>query len=564
MTVTSADGTATFNIVVDVTGANDNASIVAQAGGDYAVTEAGGVANGTLGDPSASGTVIVSDVDAGEAHFQVPVSLAGTYGTFTFNATTGAWSYTLNDNSAATQALTAGQHVTDTLTVTSADGTATFKIGREACRESDNASIVAQAVGDNAVSEAGGGANGTLGDPSASGTVIVSDVDAGEAHFQVPVSLAGTYGTFTFNATTGAWTYTLNDNSAATQALTAGQHVTDTLTVTSADGTATFNIVVFPSAAIFQASIVAQAGGDYAVSEAGGVANGTLGDPSASGTVIVSDVDAGEAHFQVPVSLAGTYGTFTFNATTGAWTYTLNDNSAATQALTAGQHVTDTLTVTSADGTATFNIVVDVTGANDNASIVAQAGGDYAVTEAGGVANGTLGDPSASGTVIVSDVDAGEAHFQVPVSLAGTYGTFTFNATTGAWTYTLNDNSAATQALTAGQHVTDTLTVTSADGTATFNIVVDVTGANDNASIVAQAGGDYAVTEAGGVANGTLGDPSASGTVIVSDVDAGEAHFHVPVSLAGSFPTLPSTEPTGAWTYTLNDNSAATQALTAG
>src|SRR3954451_15235073 len=198
--------------------------------------------------------------------------------------------------------------------------------------------------------------------------------------------------------------------------------------------------------------------------------------------------------------------------TTGAWTYTLNDNSAATQALTAGQHVTDTLTVTSADGTATFNIVVDVTGANDNASIVAQAGGDYAVTEAGGVANGTLGDPSASGTVIVSDVDAGEAHFQVPVSLAGTYGTFTFNATTGAWTYTLNDNSAATQALTAGQHVTDTLTVTSADGTATFNIVVDVTGANDNASIVAQAGGDYAVTEAGGVANGTLGDPSASGT----------------------------------------------------
>src|SRR4051812_30247738 len=447
MTVTSADGTATFNIVVDVTGANDNASIVAQAGGDYAVTEAGGVANGTLGDPSASGTVIVSDVDAGEAHFQVPVSLAGTYGTFTFNATTGAWTYTLNDNSAATQALTAGQHVTDTLTVTSADGTATFNIVVDVTGANDNASIVAQAGGDYAVTEAGGVANGTLGDPSASGTVIVSDVDAGEAHFQVPVSLAGTYGTFTFNATTGAWTYTLNDNSAATQALTAGQHVTDTLTVTSADGTATFNIVVDVTGANDNASIVAQAGGDYAVTEAGGVANGTLGDPSASGTVIVSDVDAGEAHFQVPVSLAGTYGTFTFNATTGAWTYTLNDNSAATQALTAGQHVTDNLTVTSADRTATFNIVDDVTGANDNASIVAQAGGDYALTEAGGVANGTLCDSSASGTVIVSAVAPRDALPILPVSLAGTYGTFTFNATTGAWTYTLNDNSAATQAL---------------------------------------------------------------------------------------------------------------------
>src|SRR4051812_34290352 len=135
------------------------------------------------------------------------------------------------------------------------------------------------------------------------------------------------------------------------------------------------------------------------------------------------------------------------------------------------------MTVTSADGTATFNIVVDVTGANDNASIVAQAGGDYAVTEAGGVANGTLGDPSASGTVIVSDVDAGEAHFQVPVSLAGTYGTFTFNATTGAWTYTLNDNSAPTQAPPVPYTTPYRSTVTSADGTATFNIVVDVTGA---------------------------------------------------------------------------------------
>src|SRR5205823_518155 len=98
-------------------------------------------------------------------------------------------------------------------------------------------------------------------------------------------------------------------------------------------------------------------------------------------------------------------------------------------------------------------------GANDNASIVAQAGGDYAVTEAGGVANRSEERRVGKGRGIGSAADAGKANFQVPVSLAGTYGTFTFNATTGAWTYTLNDNSAATQALTAGQHVTETLTV---------------------------------------------------------------------------------------------------------
>src|SRR5437763_4827 len=92
-----------------------------------------------------------------------------------------------------------------------------------------------------------------------------------------------------------------------------------------------------------------------------------------------------------------------------------------------------------------------------------------------------IGDPSASGTVIVSDVDAGEAHVPVPLSLSCTYATFTFNAPSVPTRRSSDLNSAATQALTAGQHVTDTLTVTSADGTATFNIVVDVTGANDNA-----------------------------------------------------------------------------------
>ncbi len=81
------------------------------------------------------------------------------------------------------------------------------------------------------------------------------------------------------------------------------------------------------------------------------------------------------------------------------------------------------------------------------------------------MANTTPGDPSASGQLTVHDVDSGENHFQRrPAALAGNYGTFTFNTTTGAWTYTLDQTKA--DPLTAGQHVTDTLTVTSADGTA--------------------------------------------------------------------------------------------------
>ncbi|MFI0402523.1 MAG: VCBS domain-containing protein, partial [Cyanobium sp.] len=82
-------------------------------------------------------------------------------------------------------------------------------------------------------------------------------------------------------------------------------------------------------------------------------------------------------------------------------------------------------------------------------------------------------------------VDSGQALFQTPASLAGTYGDFTFNAATGIWGYTLNDDDSDTQALTAGQATTDSLLVTSLDGTAAETITVSITGANDAPMAVA-------------------------------------------------------------------------------
>ncbi|MEM5432293.1 VCBS domain-containing protein, partial [Cupriavidus oxalaticus] len=254
--------------------------------------------------------------------------------------------------------------------------------------------------------------------------------------------------------------------------------------------------------------------------------------------------------------------TFTFDSNTGAWTYTL-DNSKA-DALTAGQQVSDSLTVVSADQTAQQTITVNITGANDHATITASASEDTSVTEAGGLANAVAGDASASGTLTVSDVDTGEAHFAAvpPDSLAGRYGTFTFDSNTGAWTYTL-DNSKA-DALTAGQQVSDSLTVVSADQTAQQTITVNITGANDYATIAASTSEDTSVTEAGGVANGTAGDAFASGTLTVSDGDTGEAHFAAvaPGSLVGKFGSFTFHSDTGAWTYTLDQGKA--DALVAG
>ncbi|PMY05190.1 VCBS domain-containing protein, partial [Pseudomonas sp. GW460-13] len=119
--VSSADQTAQQTIKVNITGANDHATITFSASEDKAVTEAGGAGNTDLGDASASGKLTVTDVDTGEAHFAAvaPESLVGQYGTFAFDSNTGAWAYTLDNTKA--DALIAGQQVSDSLTVSSAD-----------------------------------------------------------------------------------------------------------------------------------------------------------------------------------------------------------------------------------------------------------------------------------------------------------------------------------------------------------------------------------------------------------------------------------------------------------
>src|SRR5438445_506584 len=193
-----------------------------------------------------------------------------------------------------------------------------------------------------------------------------------------------------------------------------------------------------------------------------------------------------------------------------------------------------------------------ITGTNDNATITASASEDTAVLEAGGLANATAGDPSASGQLTVHDVDSGEAHFQTPASLAGTYGTYTFNPTTGVWGYTLSQSLA--DPLTAGQVVHDHLSVTSFDGTASFDIDVTITGANDAAVISGIATGS--VTEASGVANGTPGTPTASATLTDTDVDNTPNTFtavSAGAATTNGYGTFGMTAG-GTWTYTLNDN----------
>ncbi|TBB76347.1 hypothetical protein ELH43_13605 [Rhizobium ruizarguesonis] len=248
------------------------------------------------------------------------------------------------------------------------------------------------------------------------------------------------------------------------------------------------------------------------------------GDPNASGKLTVSDVDDGEAAFAAPASLNGIYGSFTFNAASGSWTYTLDNNRAATQALNQGDAVSDTLSVSSLDGTASHNIVVAITGANDAASIVVDATvtDDRATVEAGAAGSG---DPNASGKLTVSDVDDGEAAFAAPASLNGIYGSFTFNAASGSWTYTLDNNRAATQALNQGDAVSDTLSVSSLDGTASHNIVVAITGADDGPA--RQAPTDIKLTPVVPADSVNFNSFEFSGLLTATDPDAGGFSFSI-------------------------------------
>ena len=262
-----------------------------------------------------------------------------------------------------------------------------------------------------------------------------------------------------------------------------------------------------------------------------------------------------------PAASTNGYGTYTLTAA-GVWTYTLDNSNAGGAGAQCRQTLTDTFTAVTVDGTAQL-VTITIDGANDAAVITGAATGT--VTEAGGVANGTPGMPTATGDLNSTDVDNPAdalATGRRVVRGASGYGSYAVTAA-GVWTYTLDNSNAAVQALNVGGTLTDTFTATTVDGTAQL-VTITITGANDAAVITGDR--DRAVTEAGGVANGTPGTPTATGDLNATDVDnPADAWTAVATATAsasgyGSY-TLTAA---GVWTYTLDNGNAAVQALNAG
>ncbi|HVZ45070.1 MAG TPA: VCBS domain-containing protein [Ramlibacter sp.] len=280
-----------------------------------------------------------------------------------------------------------------------------------------------------------------------SGTLAITDVDSATT-FTALNNVAGSngYGTFTVG-TNGAWSYTANT---AHNEFVAGTTYTDVVTVTSADGTTstiTVNILGTNDAAVITPAVAN-------LTET----NAVLG---TSGTLAITDVDSATT-FTALNNVAGSngYGTFTVG-TDGAWSYTANT---AHNEFVAGTTYTDAVTVTSADGT-TSTITVNILGTND-AAVITPAVANLTETDA------VLGT---SGTLAITDVDSATT-FTALDNVAGSngYGTFTVG-TDGAWTYTANT---AHNEFAAGTTYTDSVVVTSADGT-TSTITVNILGTND-------------------------------------------------------------------------------------
>ncbi|MCY1484116.1 VCBS repeat protein [compost metagenome] len=564
---------AVLNITIQ--GTNDNP--VANNDSALAV-EAGGLNNGSLGvDPS--GNVLLNDTDVdryGETLSASGVSqggvvgtigsaFAGTYGSLTLNAD-GSYTYVVNNADPRVQALrTALDTLSETFTYTARDlagATSTATLTVTILGRNDNP----LAVNDSAqATEAGGTANGTLGvNPSGNLLGNDSDVDAGDSKTVNGIrtgseaaggafttvsgsqAIAGTYGTLTVSAN-GDYSYVVNNDLAAVQALKPGDTLLETFSYRMRDTAGAEDIAQF--VITIQGAWDAPVAADnlnIAVADNG---DGLVLHPSSNVLPNDSDVDGGDQLTVTAIRtgpetgsgtagsvgdvLIGQYGTLVINAD-GSYQYTLDISNPDVLALDFLEFLEDHFTyqVTDLGGlTDLAQLTIIVIGRND-----APDGFDDEATaiEAGGLNNGTPGlDPS--GNVLANDTDLENGLLSVSAirtgaeagtgtsgtlgtALRGLYGDLTMNAD-GSWTYVVDNSLPEVQALrVSGQVLVDVFTYTlvdphQADDTAELRITLD--GRNDTPIAVDD---DATAVEAGGIANGTPGlDPS--GNVLDNDTD---------------------------------------------
>ncbi|MFA0087109.1 VCBS domain-containing protein, partial [Vibrio sp. 10N.261.51.F12] len=563
----------TGGVLVSINPINDIPEIIEVGSGQ--LVEAGSLDDGSAvsGVATASGKIEATDNDTDASLIFGVQDATSDYGTIAVDEITGEWVFTLDNDAPATQALKEGETIETSFTVTVTDDkgaqvTQTLPITIQGTNDAPTFGASGDTSG--TVTEAGDG----IGDDSvATGTLVATDVDADAALSYEVVDGSTDFGELTFDDD-GKWTFTLDNESNATQALTEGEikQLDFTVTVTDEFGATSSEVISISITGTNDSPVIVDPRGTTGtVSEAGVLDDGTLvpGEDNAAGIIRATDSDS-----DLTFSFEGDsgYGEFNVNPENGAWTFNLDNDSAVTQELREGEEVTVVYNVKAEDDNGSFIIqpvTITITGTNDQPQILSTSDLQGDVVEAGNLDDGTLvdGTPAASGTLIGSDVDANANLTFFIEDGASDYGSMNVTAD-GEWTFTLDNTSPQSQALKEGETHEQGFIVTIRDefgAVSTDTITITITGTNDQPFITSESDLTGAVSESGHLDDGTIvaGIPTATGTLLGDDVDAdAQLLFSIDdgVSDYGELEVLSN----GDWTFTLDNESAHTQALEEG
>ncbi|SDE38216.1 VCBS repeat-containing protein [Variovorax sp. CF079] len=404
-TAVSFDGTASQLVTVTITGTND-------------VPVIGGVASGAVSEDdstpnlSTSGALTIADIDQGQSSFTAQAGTAGSngYGSFTL-AADGNWSYTASNGQGAIQQLGAGQSISDSFTATSSDGTAsqlvtvTISGTNDAPVLSAAATPVLASVNEDAGAPAG--AVGTLVsslvnlNPPAGGLDNVTDADNGAI---TGIALTGV------NSANGTWWYSTNGGSD----WTAVGAVSDTSALLLAADTNTR--VYFQGDSNFNGTV-----SDGITFRAWDQTSGT------AGTMVSTAASGGSSAFSSATDTASiAVSAVNDNPVTAGDRIIVSSNTLVTMSVSSllGND-TDidglALTITSVGG------AVGISGLTLNAAngTISFTSGNTAGATAGSfqytVSDGAGGTATATATIDIRAVSAGNGTDEIDLSAAGTY-----------------------------------------------------------------------------------------------------------------------------------------------
>ncbi|MGR6861310.1 retention module-containing protein [Aliivibrio salmonicida] len=461
------------------------------------------------------------------------------FGTLSLNPTTGQWEYTLNNSALSVQSLANGQIITDVFEVSVSAGgnlTSTQQVTVTIVGTNDDPIISGIAVGELTEGDVDDA------DPTVSETLTVADVDTLDTHtWTILEGGNATYGVLTLND--GVWEYKLDNSRDETQALSAGETVTETFTIQADDG----------NGGIDQQEVVITITGTNDDPVVSGTSSGRVVEDliaSAEGQLDAVDPDAGDVITWAVSDGAGVFGSLTIDGS-GKWTYSLDNGLVSTQALSSGETQTETFEIVVDDGkggTVTHTISVDVTGTNDTPEITSSS-----------VVSGDVSEVSidAVGDLVLEDVDTLDSHtWTVEPNSNADLGTFNVDST-GKWSFGLNSAAAAFLALGEGDSIDVIYVVQVADNNGaidTQEVTITITGSNNGPII----GG----TSTGSVVEDTVEE--ASGSLSSADVDLGDtATWSVLAPDTGAFGSI-TVDANGKWTYTIDNALATTQSLSQG